>query len=118
MAFNSVKSLFASVVGVTPDQFDELRKTWQVAADNGSQESFLTFLCRERGVAEDVFLQRLATALNWPFLELNKLAVENEARTKISTKVACIPRYMPHHSWSRCDKSQFQNMKEVLEGSI
>ena len=88
MAFNSVKSLFVSVVGVEPAQFDELRKAWQVAADNGSQESFLAFLCRERGVAEDTFLQRLATALNWPFLELNKLAVENEARTKISTKVA------------------------------
>ncbi len=88
MAFNSVKSLFASVVGVESAQFDELRKAWQVAADNGSQESFLAFLCRERGVAEDTFLQRLAIALNWPFLELNKLAVENEARTKISTKVA------------------------------
>jgi len=88
MAFNSVKSLFASVVGVTPDEFDGLRKAWQVAVDNGSQEAFLTFLCRERGVAEDVFLQRLAVALNWPFLELNKLAVETEARGKISTKVA------------------------------
>jgi len=88
MAFNSVKNLFASVVGVTPAQFDELRKAWQVAADNGSQDTFLTFLCREQGVAEDVFLQRLAVALNWPFLELAKLTVENEARGKISTKVA------------------------------
>ena len=88
MAFNSVKNLFASVVGVTPEQFDELRKAWQVAADNGSQDGFLTFLCREQGLAEDVFLQRLAVALNWPFLELAKLTVENEARSKISTKVA------------------------------
>ena len=57
MAFNSVKDLFASVVGVTPAEFIELRKAWQVAADNGSQETFLAFLGRERGLAEDVFLQ-------------------------------------------------------------
>src|SRR6187401_2404528 len=88
MAFNSVKNLFASVVGVEPAQFDELRNAWQVAADNGSQDSFLTFLCRERGVAEDVFLHRLAEALKWPYVELGKLTVENEARSKISTKVA------------------------------
>jgi type II secretion system protein E len=88
MAFNSVKNLFASVVGVEPAQFDELRQSWQVAADNGSQDSFLTFLCRERGVAEDVFLHRLAEALKWPYVELGKLTVENEARSKISTKVA------------------------------
>jgi type II secretion system protein E len=88
MAFSSVKNLLASVTGTTPDALAELRKAWQVAAENGSQESFLAFLCRERGLAEDVFLQRLAAALNWPFLEMAKLAVEQEARTKISTKVA------------------------------
>jgi len=88
MAFSSIKNLFASVVGTTPAQYADLHKAWQVAAENGSQESFLAFLGRERGLAEDVFLQRLATALNWPFLELNKLTVENEARNKISTKVA------------------------------
>ena len=88
MAFNSVKNLFASVTGVEPVQFDELRKAWQVAADNGSQDSFLTFLCRERGVSEDIFLHKLAEALKWPYLELGKMTVENEARGKISTKVA------------------------------
>ena len=88
MAFTSVKSLFASVVGVTPDRFLELRKAWQVAADNGSQESLPAFICRESGLAEDVFLQRLAVLLNWPFLDLAKLSVATEARNKISTKVA------------------------------
>jgi hypothetical protein len=88
MAFTPVTSLFASVIGVTPEEFTEMRKAWQVAVENGSQETFLAFLCRERGLAEDVFLQRLAAALNWPFLELAKLNVENEARNKISTKVA------------------------------
>ena len=88
MAFSSVKSLFASVIGITPGEFSDLQKAWSVAVESGSQESFLAFLCRERGLAEDVFLQRMAVALNWPFLELAKLTVENEARSKISTKVA------------------------------
>src|SRR5262249_23504082 len=73
---------------VTPDQFDELGKAWRVAVESGSQETLLAFLCRERGVAEDVFLQQLGQALNWPFLDLPKLSVPAEARKRISTKVA------------------------------
>src|SRR5262245_59212037 len=88
MAFNSIKNLFVSVAGATNEQYAELHKAWHAAAESGSQEPFLTFLGRECGLAEDVFLQRLATALNWPFLDLAKLTVENEARNKISTKVA------------------------------
>lgn len=88
MAMNSVKSLFASLVGASPDEIGEMRKAWQVAVESGSQESLPAFICRERGLAEDVFLQRLAAALNWPYLELAKLTVQPEARNKISTKVA------------------------------
>jgi len=88
MAINSVSSLFASVVGASPDEIGELRTAWQIAVQNGSQESLLASICRERGLAEDVFLQRLAAALNWPYLELAKLTVQPEARNKISTKVA------------------------------
>ena len=88
MAFNSVKILFASVLGVMPEQYDEVRKAWSVAVENGSAESFLAFLGRECGMAEDVFLQRLAAGLNWPYVELGKLIIDNEARAKISTKIA------------------------------
>src|SRR6185436_18418446 len=88
MAINSVQSLFASVVGASPDEIGELRAAWQIAVENGSQESLLASICRERGVAEDLFLQRLAAALNWPYLELAKLTIQPEARSKISTKVA------------------------------
>ena len=95
MAFDSVKVLFASALGVMPDQYEEVRKAWQVAVDNGSQDSFLSFLARELGMAEDVFLQRLAAGLNWPFLELTKLSVETEARGRISTKVALQYNVLP-----------------------
>ncbi len=88
MAFSSVKNLVASVAEASPAQFEDWRKSWRTAADSGSTEPLLTFVARERGVAEDVFLQRLAAALGWPYLELAKLTVDNEARNKISTKIA------------------------------
>jgi len=88
MAFLSLREFFARMGLVTPEQFEEHGKSWRVAVENGSQESLLTFICRERGIAEDVFLQKLAQALGWPYLEVAKLEVPQQARTRISTKVA------------------------------
>jgi type II secretion system protein E len=88
MAFNPVKNLIASVAEASPGQFDEWRSAWRTAADGGSAEPLLTFIARERGVAEDVFTQRLAKSLGWPYLDLPKLTIPTEARNKISTKVA------------------------------
>jgi type II secretion system protein E len=88
MAFSPVKNLIASVAEASPAQFDEWRKTWRTAAEGGSTEPLLSFIARERGVAEDVFAQRLAASLGWPFLDMPKLVIANEARNKISTKVA------------------------------
>src|SRR5689334_19749128 len=95
MAFVSLKTFFAGMGLVTPEQFDEHTKAWRVASDNGSQESLLAFICRERGIAEDVFLQRLAQALNWPFLEMVKVEIPAQARNRISTKVAFQHSVMP-----------------------
>src|SRR6185369_13695842 len=88
MAFTSLKGFLSQMGLATPAQFDECSKAWKVAVEGGSLESLLTFICRERGLAEDVFLQKLAQALNWPFLEMAKLEVPAPARGKISTKVA------------------------------
>src|SRR5207253_2227243 len=88
MAFISLKEFLGRMELATPDQFDEWNKAWRVATESGSQESLLGFICRERGLAEDVFLQQLARALNWPFLDLPKISVPVEARNRISTKVA------------------------------
>ncbi|HEY5042725.1 MAG TPA: type II/IV secretion system protein, partial [Verrucomicrobiae bacterium] len=74
MAFNSVKHLVATVAEASPAQFDDWRKSWRAAADAGSAEPLLTFVARERGLADDVFLQRLAATLGWPYLDLAKLA--------------------------------------------
>jgi type II secretion system protein E len=88
MSFNSVKNLVATVAEASPAQFDDWRKSWRAAVDGGSNESLLSFVARERGVAEDIFMQRLAAALTWPYLDLPKLTVENEVRNKMTTKVA------------------------------
>ena len=88
MAFLSLKQFLARMGLATPEQFDEWSKAWKVAVASGSQETLLAFICRERGLAEDVFLQQLSQALNWPYLDLPKLAVPAEARSRVSTKVA------------------------------
>jgi len=88
MAFNSAKNLITTAAEATPAQFDDWRKAWRAAATGGSTEPLLTFIARERGVAEDVFLQKLAAAIGWPFVDLHKHTVPAEARNKISTKVA------------------------------
>jgi len=88
MAFISLKGFLALTGLATTAQFEEWSKAWRVAVDSGSQETLLSFICRERGMAEDVFLQTLAKGLGWPYVELAKLNIANEARVKISTKVA------------------------------
>jgi type II secretion system protein E len=88
MAFTSLKEFLSRTGLATPVQFDEWGKAWRTAAEGGSQESLLAFICREKGLAEDVYLQQLAKALNWPYLDLPKLKVPAEARSRISTKVA------------------------------
>jgi len=88
MGFATIKDFIAQIALVTPDQFDEWNKAWRLAVQGGSQESLLAFICREKGIAEDLFLQQLAAALGWQFLDLPKFTVPPEARDKIPTKVA------------------------------
>src|SRR5215472_479497 len=88
MAFISLREFLAHLGLATSEQFEEWSKAWRVAVESGSQESLLAFICRERGLAEDVFLQQLARTLNWPYLDLPKLTIPAEARNRISTKVA------------------------------
>jgi type II secretion system protein E len=88
MAFISLKGFLALTGLAEATQYEEWHKAWRVAVDSGSQETLLQFICRERGLAEDVFLQSLAQGLEWPYVELPKLTIANEARDKVSTKIA------------------------------
>ena len=95
MAFISLKGFLALTDLATTTQYDEWNKAWRVAVESGSQESLLAFICRERGMAEDVFLQSLAQGMDWPYVELAKTTISNEARDKISTKIAFQHTVMP-----------------------
>src|SRR5215204_6031308 len=88
MALISIKNLLAESELATPAQFEDCNKAWRVAVDSGSQDSLLSFICRERGFSEEVFLQQLAKTLGWTYLELAKMDPQPESRNKISTKVA------------------------------
>lgn len=88
MAFVSIKNVFARAALATPQQFDEWSKLWRAAVDAGSQEPLITFMAREAGLSEEVFLEKLAGALEWPFINLKLLEIPAEARGRISTKVA------------------------------
>ena len=88
MAFISLKDFLSRMGLASGEQFDECSKAWKLAVQGGSQESLLGFICRERGMSEDAFLQKLAQALNWPYLDLAKLKVPTDARNRVSTKVA------------------------------
>ncbi len=84
----SIKTLLAEAELVSTDQFEAWSRQWRVAAENGSEETLLGFFSRERGLSEELFLQRLAATLDWPFVELRHVNVPAEVRQRISTKVA------------------------------
>ena len=88
MAYRSLQSILERAALVTPAQFRDWNIAWRAAVDGGSNETQLAFFAREGGQTEEQFLQRLSTALNWPFVELGKLTIEPEVRKRISTKVA------------------------------
>ncbi|HYE30293.1 MAG TPA: ATPase, T2SS/T4P/T4SS family [Methylomirabilota bacterium] len=88
MAFQSIKNILETAGLATAAQFDEWRKAWRTATEAGSTEPLLSFFSREAGISEDAFLQRLATALRWPYIDLAHTTVEPDARKRISTKVA------------------------------
>ncbi len=88
MPFISIKDVFEQGGLATPDQFDEWSAAWRVAVENGSHEPILTFISRERGLSEELFLRQLGLAFGWPYVDLPKVAGSPEVRQKISTKVA------------------------------
>ncbi len=88
MAFVSIKNVFARAALATPEQFDQWSKLWRTAVDAGSAEPLTAFMAQEAGLSEEVFLERLAAALGWPFINLKTLEIPAEARGRISTKVA------------------------------
>ena len=88
MAFTTFKSFCVTAGLATAGKYDEWHRAWHVAAEDGASESWPGFLCREAGMAEDVFLGKLSEGFDWPRLDLTQLSVAAEVRQRISAKVA------------------------------
>ncbi len=88
MAFVSIRNVLAQAGLTTPAQFEEWSKAWRVAVESGSQESLVGFFSRESGLSQEIFLQRLAQVLGWPYLDLPRMSINPEVQKRISTKVA------------------------------
>ncbi|MGC8742631.1 MAG: GspE/PulE family protein [Verrucomicrobiia bacterium] len=91
----SINKILADAADTSVEQISVWKKAWQAAAENGSQDSLIEFICRERGISQEQFLQKLAQILNYPYLDLPKINVPTEARNRISTKVAFQYTVMP-----------------------
>src|ERR1051325_8303437 len=88
MGLKSIKSILAEAGLANAEEFVNWSKAWRTAVEGGSSESLFAFMSREAGMSEEVFLQKLATTLGWPFLDLPKLTITADAQKRISTKVA------------------------------
>src|SRR5256714_4023743 len=88
MGLKSIKSILAEAGLADTEQFVNWSKAWRTAVEGGSTESLFAFFSREAGLSEEVFLQRLAATLGWPYLDLPKLTITADAQKRISTKVA------------------------------
>ena len=88
MAYLSIKSALADAGLATPSQFGDWRDRWMTALDNGSEDRFIDFARRERGLSEEAFLEKLSEVTEFPYLDLEENEGSNEARVRVSTKVA------------------------------
>src|SRR5215213_5131478 len=88
MGLKSIKNILAEAGLANVEQFADWAKAWRTAVESGSQESLLGFFSREAGISEDVFLQKLATTLGWPYLDLPHISITADAQKRVSTKVA------------------------------
>ena len=93
MSYTPLKSILNRAGLITPAQFDQWSEAWKRSVDaNGvgaaGAETRLAFFAREAGLTEEAFLQKLASALSFDYIDLAKLSIAAEVRKRISTKVA------------------------------
>ena len=93
MAVVSIKNVLSQAQLATPDQFDLWRREWLAEPESDAKaKTLIAHLQRRVDLPEEVFLQKLATELGWPYLERISLAQDEEAkrelRRRLSAKVA------------------------------
>ena len=98
MALTSIKQILADADLASPGEFSDWTKEWRTAAENGSDEPLLRFFAREKGLTEEVFLERLAKAMSLRFVDPAELNPSNDARKRVTTKVAFQHFVLPIHA--------------------
>lgn len=88
MGYRPINEILCEAAQATPEQLRQWQTAWTSAVQAGSQENLLEFMSRERGLSDEVLLQKLSGVLGWPFIDLPRVSVPPEVRGKISTKVA------------------------------
>ncbi len=91
MGHTPLQSILERAGLATATQFADWNSAWRKMNEDraeGSAGGQLAFFAREGGLSEEQFLQKLAAAMDWPYVELPRLTLSPEVRKRISTKVA------------------------------
>jgi type II secretion system protein E len=98
MAYQSLKSVLDRAGLATPAQFDDWSRAWRKVSEAGTaSEPQLAFFARESGLSEELFLQRLGTALGWPLADLARVSIPQDVCKRLTTKVAFQHQVIPFH---------------------
>lgn len=91
----SLISLFEENGLATRDEFSSWRKAWRASIDSGATDSMLSFFAREKGIAEEQYLEKVAQILGWERADMANAEISREASIKISPKIAFQYTVMP-----------------------
>lgn len=119
MAVASIKSLLSKATLASADQFGLGRREWSAEPESeGKARTLLAHVQRRLELPEEVFLQRLASVLGWPYLERVSIPQEEDAKRELrrrlspktvqgSTHVFLYSRWFPRWPCSGRDRYGF-----------
>lgn len=95
MAVTSLINLFEESDLASREEFSLWLKSWKASIDSGATDSMLSFFAREKGVAEDQYLDKVAKAIGLERADISQVDITREASLKVSPKLAFQYTVMP-----------------------
>jgi len=95
MATTSLINLFEESDLASREEFSLWLKSWKASIDSGATDSMLSFFAREKGVAEDQYLDKVAKAIGLERADISQVDITREASLKVSPKLAFQYTVMP-----------------------
>lgn len=95
MAITSLINLFEESDLASREEFSLWLKSWKASIDSGATDSMLSFFAREKGVAEDQYLDKVAKAIGLERADISQADITREASLKVSPKLAFQYTVMP-----------------------